>query len=133
MLLSTAMAALSYPVFVLIADGAVIATIALAIFATIQYATMLLSGIAVVELFPVEIRASAAALPYSVGFALFGGGAPLVATYLASTLGPTAPALYVATLSAVGILVGWLGLPNGPLGHSVRGREIPDLTTGTMK
>jgi MHS family proline/betaine transporter-like MFS transporter len=132
-LLSVGMTVWSYPAFLLMGGSAVIATIALAIFATVQYATMLLSGIAVIELFPVEIRASAAALPYAVSFALFGGGAPLVATYLASALGPTAPALYVAVLSAAGVLVGWLGLPNGERDGGARGRDIPELTTGTMR
>jgi MHS family proline/betaine transporter-like MFS transporter len=133
MLLSGGMVAWSYPAFVLIGGSTFVATIVLAIFATVQYATMLLSGIAVVELFPVEIRATAAALPYAMSLALFGGASPLVAAYLASTLGRTAPALYVAALAAVGVLVGWLGLPNGPRNRVAPGREIPELTTGTTR
>jgi MHS family proline/betaine transporter-like MFS transporter len=112
MALSAGLVVWSYPTFVLAGHGAVVATIGLAVFATIQFGTMLSSGLAVVELFPVDVRASASALPYALGFAVFGGTAPFIATWLASEFSPTAPALYVIVLAVVGFFVGWLGLPN---------------------
>lgn len=102
----------SYPTFALAGQGAVAAAIGLAVFATIQFGTMISSGLAVVELFPVDVRASAAALPYALGFAAFGGTAPFLAAWLASEFSPTAPAFYVMALAAVGFFVGRLGLPN---------------------
>lgn len=110
--LAAALIVWTYPAFVLINHNFVVATIALAILATVQFGTMLSSGLAVVELFPVEIRATASALPYAVAFSVFGGTAPFVATWLASTFSPTAPALYIVLLAAVGLVVGWLGIPD---------------------
>jgi MHS family proline/betaine transporter-like MFS transporter len=102
----------SYPAFAMAGHGFVVATIGLAIFATLQFSTMTTSGLAVVELFPVDIRASASALPYALAFAVFGGTAPFIATSLASAFSPTTPAFYVMACAAGGFFVGWLGLPN---------------------
>jgi MHS family proline/betaine transporter-like MFS transporter len=112
MTLAAGLVAWSYPTFVMAGHGVVVATIGLAIFATLQYSTMIAAGLAVVELFPVDIRASASAFPYALGFAIFGGTAPLVATWLASEFSPTAPAFYVMICAIGGFFVGWLGLPN---------------------
>ncbi len=35
-----------------------------------------------VEMFPLKIRYSSLSLPYHIGFGIFGGMAPLIATYL---------------------------------------------------
>ncbi|KAA9164433.1 MHS family MFS transporter [Amycolatopsis acidicola] len=102
----------SYPAFLLLGQGAVVATIGLAAFAVLQFGTMISSGLAVVELFPVDVRASASALPYALGFAAFGGTAPFISTWLAAEFSPTAPAFYVIVLAVIGFFVGWLGLPN---------------------
>jgi MHS family proline/betaine transporter-like MFS transporter len=102
----------SLPTFVLIGLGPGPAVIGLAIFAIFEYGTMTSAGLAVVELFPVDVRASAAAFPYAVSFTVFGGTAPFVATWLASTFSPVAPAFYIIALAVVGFFVGWLGLPN---------------------
>ncbi len=52
---------------------------------------------AIAELFPVRARATAMAAAYNVGVALFGGGAPLIVTWLIAATGdPIAPAYYVA-------------------------------------
>ena len=112
MILAAALVVWSYPTFVMAGHGFVLATIGLTIFATLQYSTMIPAGLAVVELFPVDIRASASALPHAVAFAIFGGTAPLVATWLASEFSPTAPAFYVMVCAIGGFFVGWLGLPN---------------------
>ncbi|HVV09297.1 MFS transporter [Amycolatopsis sp.] len=102
----------SYPAFVLLGKGAVVAVAGLAVFAILQFGTMISSGLAVVELFPVDVRATAAALPYALGFAAFGGTAPFVSTWLAAEFSPTAPAFYVIGLAVIGFFVGWLGLPD---------------------
>jgi MHS family proline/betaine transporter-like MFS transporter len=53
-------------------------------------------GAAMVELFPVLVRATAMSIAYNSGVALFGGAAPLiVAALIAKTGDPLAPAYYV--------------------------------------
>ena len=57
------------------------------------------------ELFPTPIRSTALAITYGLGSALFGGTAPLLATWLVRRTGsPVAPAVY-ATLLAVAAVV----------------------------
>ena len=57
------------------------------------------------ELFPTPIRSTALAITYGLGSALFGGTAPLMATWLVRRTGsPVAPAVY-ATLLAVAAVV----------------------------
>lgn len=112
MILAAGILVWSYPTFVMAGHGFVVATIGLTIFATLQFSTMIAGGLAVVELFPVDIRASASALPYALAFTIFGGTAPLVATWLASEFSPTAPAFYVMICAIGGFFVGWVGLPN---------------------
>jgi MHS family proline/betaine transporter-like MFS transporter len=92
--------------------GAVPAVIGLGIFASMQYATMISAGVAIVELFPVDVRASASGLAYSVAFSVFGGTVPFVATWLSADFGATAPAYYVIAFALVGVLVARFGLPN---------------------
>jgi MHS family proline/betaine transporter-like MFS transporter len=56
--------------------------------------------------FPVEIRYSAMAVGYNVSSALFGGTAPLVATWLIRETGNlAAPAWYVAASAVVSAIV----------------------------
>ncbi len=51
---------------------------------------------AIAELFPVEVRATGAAIAYNLGVTLFGGFAPLIVSWLiAATGNPLAPAYYV--------------------------------------
>jgi MFS transporter, MHS family, proline/betaine transporter len=102
----------SLPAFVLIGLGPVPAVIALAVFAILVFCTLISAGLAVVELFPVDVRASAGAIPYAVSFTVFGGTAPLIATWLTSKYSLIAPAFYVIAMAIVGFFVAWLGLPN---------------------
>ena len=55
-----------------------------------------------VSLFPAEARCSALSIGYNTALALFGGTAPLIATYLVSATGWTgAPGLYLAGTALV--------------------------------
>lgn len=55
-----------------------------------------------VELLPTRIRVTGGAVAYNVAYALFGGTAPFVATWVTQTFGtPLAPAIYMVTTSAV--------------------------------
>jgi MHS family proline/betaine transporter-like MFS transporter len=52
--------------------------------------------------FPVEIRYSAMAVGYNVALAIFGGTAPLIATWLIKETGNlAAPAWYIAAMAIV--------------------------------
>ncbi len=54
------------------------------------------------EMFPTAVRYSGAALAYNVGFALFGGTAPLIAQRLISSLHTNiAPGIYLTLISAI--------------------------------
>jgi MHS family proline/betaine transporter-like MFS transporter len=111
MTISGALALLVIPTFLSLSISPVVATIALAVFASFQYAAMIVSGCAMVELFPVDVRSSASGLAYSLAFSLFGGTVPFVATWLAADYGPTAPALYAVIFAIAGFFIGWKALP----------------------
>ncbi|MFC0249716.1 MFS transporter [Citricoccus parietis] len=112
MLLSGCLAVLLIPTFFSLSIGPVVAAVALGIFSTFQYATMISAGCALVELFPVDVRSSASGLAYSLAFSVFGGTMPFVATSLSSNFGHIAPAYYAVAFAIVGFLVAWKGLPN---------------------
>lgn len=112
MLIAAGLLVWTIPAFLLIEHGPIAATVAVSVFAMLQYSTMFTAAVATVELFPVDVRASASALPYALSFSVFGGTAPFVATWLASGFSPIAPAFYVTAFALGGFLVAWLGLPN---------------------
>ncbi|WAH96327.1 MFS transporter [Arthrobacter sp. MMS18-M83] len=111
-MISVGLAIWVFPAFVMMSWGPIPAAIGLGIFASMQYATMISAGIAIVELFPVDVRASASGFAYSVAFSVFGGTVPFVATYLSANFGATAPSYYVIVFAVIGILVARFGLPN---------------------
>lgn len=58
------------------------------------------------ELFPARIRYSASAIGYNLGYALFGGTAPFMATYLVARTGSLhAPAIYIMCLALVAFII----------------------------
>ena len=60
------------------------------------------------ELFPTIVRYTASAITYNVSYAIFGGTAPLVATYLIAVTGnKLAPAYYIAAIAAVALVAAW--------------------------
>jgi MHS family proline/betaine transporter-like MFS transporter len=96
-------ALLAYPLFAWIDGGTLFAVVmAQVIFA------VLVSGIqspipaAMVSMFPVRLRYSAIAAGYNITLAIFGGTAPLVATWLIHTTGQlTSPAWYLVAVALV--------------------------------
>jgi MHS family proline/betaine transporter-like MFS transporter len=64
--------------------------------------------VALTDLLPTEVRYSGVALGSNLGFAIFGGTAPLVATWLIRTTGSlAAPAWYLAAVAFATALVTW--------------------------
>jgi MHS family proline/betaine transporter-like MFS transporter len=96
-----------YPLFVWIDSGGLAAmVIAMALFAVINGFLQGATPVAMAAQFPVEIRYSAMATGYNVSAALFGGTAPLVATWLIRETGNlAAPAWYVAASGVVSAIV----------------------------
>ncbi|GAA1779949.1 MFS transporter [Pseudarthrobacter sulfonivorans] len=109
---SIALAVWTFPTFLLMSMGPVFAAIGIAVFAIISYSAMVVSSMAVVELFPVDVRYSASALPFQLGFAVFGGTAPFIATWLVANFDHLAPAYYITAMACFGALLAVFGLPN---------------------
>jgi len=65
-----------------------------------------------IELFPTQIRYTGTALTYNLGFAIFGGLAPLTATYLISKTGDLAAPAYYLMAAAFLCFIATLGLKN---------------------
>ena len=100
-MLATAIAA--YPLFVWIDTRALVAiVVAQAIFAVANGFIQGPVPIAMASQFPIELRYSAMAVAYNIALAIFGGTAPLVATWLIKETGDlAAPAWYVAAIALV--------------------------------
>lgn len=98
-----ATAVVVYPLFTWIDTGALVAVIvAQIVFALINGFVQGPTPIAMVAQFPVEIRYSAMAVGYNIALAIFGGTAPLVATWLIKETGNlAAPAWYIAAMAIV--------------------------------
>ena len=93
----------SYPLFLLLQQATFVALLlaqaSFAVLLCLVYATI---PATLVELFTTNIRYSAMSFPYNFSNALFGGTAPLVATYLiATTTNPLAPAFYLMIAAVV--------------------------------
>ena len=54
------------------------------------------------ELFPTQVRTSGVGLPYAICAAIFGGTAPLIATWLLSEQMPHLLAVYIMAIAAIG-------------------------------
>lgn len=97
----------SYPLFILLEKGtfvsALMVQIAFAILITFCYAAI---PATLVEMFSTKIRYTAMSFPYNLSNAIFGGTAPLVATYLIKKTGTIlAPSFYLIFAGIVMVLV----------------------------
>jgi MHS family proline/betaine transporter-like MFS transporter len=92
-----------YPLFVWMDSGTTIAAAGgLTVFALINGCIQGAMPVAMADLFPSRLRYSAMAIGYNLTLALFGGTAPLVATWLIKTTGNlAAPAWYLFVVAAV--------------------------------
>ena len=73
-----------------------------ALFISLNNAVM---GTTFSELFPTAVRASGIGIPYAICAALFGGTAPLVATWLQGLGGAAFISAYIAAICAISLLV----------------------------
>lgn len=100
----------AYPLFLLVIRGGTFATLLLALVFHALFQVLTTGTIAPIlsEMFPTRVRYTALSVSYGFAVVLFGGFAPLIATWLVAVTGsPLAPAFYVMTgaaISAIAVL-----------------------------
>jgi MHS family proline/betaine transporter-like MFS transporter len=104
-------AVFAYPLFIVLTKGnATYDLLAQLVFALGLSMVFGPFGAMMVELFPTKIRMSAVSIGYNVGFAVFGGTAPFVATYLIKATGDKLSPSYYLVLASVISLIVFVGL-----------------------
>lgn len=123
------------PCFILMGAGGVGAALAgQSIYAIGIAAVSLITPMLMVELFDAEIRYTASALAYNLAYAVLGGTAPLVATWLiASTGNPIAPSFYVVIVSVVGLLVATFALARFYDHSGIHSRQMADAAAANRE
>jgi MHS family proline/betaine transporter-like MFS transporter len=98
---------LTYPLFLLMNMGSQAAAVLVHVALGVVLAVFLSTTIAALaELFPTRVRYGGFSIGYNVTGAIFGGTAPLVATYLVSVTGsPLAPAFLLIAAAFVSLIV----------------------------
>ncbi|MDQ4490812.1 MFS transporter [Sinomonas sp. ASV486] len=96
---------LALPAYLVMMQGTALAAIAgQSLMGVIRGAATGVTAVAMIELFPTRLRYSGFALAYGITAAIFGGTAPIVATYLVDvTKSPTAPAFYLMAVALVAL------------------------------
>ena len=99
---------LAYPLFKFISSGSVEnALIGQILFAIVVAGFMSILPTTLVEIFPTQIRNSGYSIGYNLPFAIFGGTAPLIATYLIKVTGNiNSPAFYLIFAATIAFLAG---------------------------
>lgn len=133
-----ALGAWAIPAFMLLKHSTVLGAAAVSwVYGFLLGGIIATSALAIVELFPVRLRTSASGLSYQLAYALFGGTAPYLATWLVGRGHPTAPGYYLAGLCAVSAVVAAVaignrasanGLPPTSIEHSSTQPHQPNLT-----
>jgi MHS family proline/betaine transporter-like MFS transporter len=109
---SVAIALLAVPAIAFLQDSSLVQSILIVIVVAVFYAGFTATtALAMVELLPPAVRASGAAISYQLAYAVFGGSAPILATWWVSLGFTLAPGIYLASLSAVSTVVAaiWIG------------------------
>lgn len=109
---SVAIALLAVPAVALLENSSLTQSIMIVFVIAVFYSGFTATtALAMVELLPPAVRASGAAISYQLAYAVFGGSAPLLATWWVSMGFTLAPGIYLATLSTVSTVVAaiWIG------------------------
>lgn len=137
---SAACAVLAVPCFMLLTGGTLLHGIAGQLLMGLSL--IVFSGGAYtffVEAFSTKVRFTSAAISYNIGYALFGGTAPLIGTWLVGATGsPLSPGFYAAAFSALVLaVVLFTGVPEThPLKQSsekLKGAASSELHTAPIK
>ena len=94
-----------YPLFLWIDSGSFVAVIVgMGIFAIFMSGLQATLSVAMADLFPPRLRFSGTAIGYNLTLSIFGGTAPMFATWLITTTGSlTAPAWYLMIVAAISL------------------------------
>ncbi|HEV7975678.1 MFS transporter [Amycolatopsis sp.] len=102
---SASLLVLAVPLFALIRSSAAGAMLGQAVFGLLVGCLISAAIAAMTEVFPTHVRATASSVSYMLGTAVFGGTAPLIATYLVKTTGSTlSPAYYLMGTALIGLV-----------------------------
>ncbi|WP_456464636.1 MFS transporter [Persephonella sp.] len=98
----------SYPLFKFVSSGSIEnALIGQIIFAVVVAGFMSILPTTLVEIFPTQIRNTGYSVGYNLPFAIFGGTAPLISTYLIKITGDiNSPAFYLIFAAAIAFIAG---------------------------
>ena len=101
---------LSVPAYLLASNGTLGSALSAQIMLAVGAVTAnVVTAALLCEVFPTRVRYTASAVTYNVAYAIFGGTAPFVATWLiASTDNRLAPAIYITIVAAVAFVVALL-------------------------
>ncbi|MGW4335407.1 MFS transporter [Rhodococcus koreensis] len=102
----------AYPAIVMAGSGSTAGAFTGQILLAIGIAIVNAGGfVAMLELFPTSLRYTGHALAYNIGYAIFGGTTPLIATFLVDVSGSTViPAFYLMAIVLVS-LIGIVAVP----------------------
>lgn len=97
---------LAYPAYLVMMQGSAGAAIAgQTLMGVIRGAATGVTAVAMIELFPTNLRYSGFALAYGISAAVFGGTAPIAATFLVGlTKSPFAPAFYLMAIAVISLV-----------------------------
>lgn len=103
------------PAFAVLERGSLLgACLVVGVAAVIYSFVGVITTLAIVELFPAYVRASASGLAYGTAYTVFGGTAPFVATWLVGQGHPLGPGFYLAGVCAVATLAAAIGFGTRP-------------------
>ena len=110
MIASLLLGGLSVPAYLLASNGTLGSALSAQIMLAVGAVTAnVVTAVLLCEVFPTRVRYTASAVTYNVPYAIFGGTAPFVATWLiASTDNRLAPAIYITIVAVVAFVVALL-------------------------
>lgn len=114
------------PAFGLMETGALdSAILGLSLYGLVVSVIATLTPLLMVDLFPARIRYTASAVSYNLAYAVFGGTAPYLATWMVSrTDNGAAPAYYLIVLSIMGLVVALVGIRRYYRGNQIKDQAI---------
>jgi MHS family proline/betaine transporter-like MFS transporter len=101
------LALLSVPSLLIVGEGSLLAAIlGMCLLAPFDAAVTVILAVVSAEVFPTKVRYTGSAISSNLSTTLFGGTAPLVATFLVAVTGSSlAPGFYVSAMSVVSLIV----------------------------
>lgn len=110
LLSSVLLGVLAIPAYLIAGSGGLgLALLSQVMLALGAVAANVVTAVLLSEVFPTTVRYTASAVTYNISYAIFGGTAPFVATFLiAQTGNRLAPAIYLTVIAAGALIATWL-------------------------